>query len=146
MPARHPATPAVPSAALPAPAQDAAVYQMTDVDGDGLVDEMELREFLSKKRKEGVLRKDMDVKAATLMEKFGQQGNGTLTMPEFLELQREVIDQTVSDPAQEVHDMQTKVMQQERHLQSMERMVNRRMAAIEDFLGKLGKHMEARGS
>ena len=93
-----------------------------------------------------VLRKDMDVKAATLMEKFGQQGNGTLTMPEFLELQREVIDQTVSDPAQEVHDMQTKVMQQERHLQSMERMVNRRMAAIEDFLGKLGKHMEARGS
>ena len=107
---------------------------------------MELREFLSKKRKEGVLRKDMDVKAATLMEKFGQQGNGTLTMPEFLELQREVIDQTVSDPAQEVHDMQTKVMQQERHLQSMERMVNRRMAAIEDFLGKLGKHMEARGS
>ena len=96
--------------------------------------------------KEGVLRKDMDVKAATLMEKFGQQGNGTLTMPEFLELQREVIDQTVSDPAQEVHDMQTKMMQQERHLQSMERMVNRRMAAIEDFLGKLGKHMEARGS
>jgi hypothetical protein len=125
---------------------DAAMYHNTDLDGDGLVDEMELREFLSKKRKEGVLRKDMDVKAPTLMEKFGQQGNGTLTMPEFLELQREVIDQTVSDPAQEVHDMQTKVMQQERHLQSMERMVNRRMAAIEDFLGKLGKHMEARGS
>ena len=69
-----------------------------------------------------------------------------MTMPEFLELQREVIDQTVTDPSQEVHDMQTKMMQQERHLQSMERMVNRRMAAIEDFLGKLGKHMEARGS
>ena len=126
--------------------QDAAMYHNTDLDGDGLVDEMELREFLSKKRKEGVLRKDMDVKASTLMEKFGQQGNGTLTMPEFLELQREVIDQTVSDPAQEVHDMQTKVMQQERQLQTMERMVNRRMTAIEDFLGKLGKHMEARGS
>jgi hypothetical protein len=27
----------------------------------------------------------------------------------------------------------------------MERMVNRRMTAIEDFLGKLRKHMEARG-
>jgi len=125
---------------------DAAMYSMTDMDGDGLVDEMELREFLTKKRKEGVLRKDIDVKVSTLMEKYDPQGNGTLTMPEFLELQREVIDQTVLDPAQEVHDMHTKVTQQERQLLTMEKMVNRRMTAIEDFLGKMGKHMEGRGS
>merc|ERR1711865_1321186 len=93
---------------------DAAMYSMTDMDGDGLVDEMELREFLTKKRKEGVL--------------------------------REVIDQTVLDPAQEVHDMHTKVTQQERQLLTMEKMVNRRMTAIEDFLAKMGKHVEARGS
>ena len=126
--------------------QDAAMYSMTDMDGDGLVDEMELREFLTKKRKEGVLRKDIDVKVSTLMEKYDPQGNGTLTMPEFLELQREVIDQTVLDPAQEVHDMHTKVTQQERQLLTMEKMVNRRMTAIEDFLGKMGKHMEGSGS
>jgi len=125
---------------------DAAMYSMTDMDGDGLVDEMELREFLTKKRKEGVLRKDIDVKVSTLMEKYDPQGNGTLTMPEFLELQREVIDQTVLDPAQEVHDMHTKVTQQERQLLTMEKMVNRRMTAIEDFLGKMGKHMEGSGS
>jgi len=125
---------------------DAAMYSMTDMDGDGLVDEMELREFLTKKRKEGVLRKDIDVKVSTLMEKYDPQGNGTLTMPEFLELQREVIDQTVLDPAQEVHDMHTKVTQQERQLLTMEKMVNRRMTAIEDFLAKMGKHVEARGS
>merc|ERR1711865_345645 len=95
-------------------ADDAAMYSMTDMDGDGLVDEMELREFLTKKRKEGVL--------------------------------REVIDQTVLDPAQEVHDMHTKVTQQERQLLTMEKMVNRRMTAIEDFLAKMGKHVEARGS
>jgi len=125
---------------------DAAMYSMTDMDGDGLVDEMELREFLTKKRKEGVLRKDIDVKVSTLMDKYDPQGNGTLTMPEFLDLQREVIDQTVLDPAQEVHDMHTKVTQQERQLLTMEKMVNRRMTAIEDFLGKMGKHMEGRGS
>merc|ERR1712194_265498 len=120
---------------------DAAMYSMTDMDGDGLVDEMELREFLTKKRKEGVLRKDIDVKVSTLMDKYDPQGNGTLTMPEFLDLQREVID-----PAQEVHDMHTKVTQQERQLLTMEKMVNRRMTAIEDFLAKMGKHVEARGS
>merc|ERR1712194_357722 len=125
---------------------DAAMYSMTDMDGDGLVDEMELREFLTKKRKEGVLRKDIDVKVSTLMDKYDPQGNGTLTMPEFLDLQREVIDQTVLDPAQEVHDMHTKVTQQERQLLTMEKMVNRRMTAIEDFLAKMGKHVEARGS
>ena len=111
--------------------QDAAMYSMTDMDGDGLVDEMELREFLTKKRKEGVLRKDIDVKVSTLMEKYDPQGNGTLTMPEFLELQREVIDQTVLDPAQEVHDMHTKVTQQERQLPKQQLARQRRLPRLQ---------------
>ena len=36
-------------------------YTFTDTDGDGTIDELELREFLVKKRKEGVLRKDIDL-------------------------------------------------------------------------------------
>ena len=125
--------------------QDAAMYTMTDVDGDGLVDEMELREFLAKKRKEGVLRKDIDTKVSTLMETYDPQGNGTLTMPEFLELQREVVDQTALDPGSEMHDMHSKVSQQERQLVSLNRMVNRRMTAIEDFLAHMGEHMAGKG-
>ena len=121
------------------------MYSMTDMDGDGLVDEMELREFLTKKRKEGVLRKDIDTKVSTLMDTYDPQGNGTLTMPEFLELQREVVDQTVLDPAQEIHDMHSKVSQQERQLITMEKMVNRRMTAIEDFLTQMGEHLAGRG-
>merc|ERR1719263_2417211 len=114
---------------------------MTDMDGDGLVDEMELREFLSRKRKEGVLRKDVDTKVSTLMEMYDPQGNGSLTMPEFLQLQRDVVDQTVLDPAAEIHDMHSKVSHQERQLRSLESMVTRRMTAIEDFLSKMAENM-----
>merc|ERR1719473_1657355 len=88
---------------------DAAVYSMTDVDGDGLVDEMELREFLTRKKKEGVLRRDVDTRVSTLMEKYDPQGNGTLSMPEFLQLQRDVIDSSSLDPAVEIHDIRSKV-------------------------------------
>jgi hypothetical protein len=120
---------------------DAAMYSMTDMDGDGLVDEMELREFLTRKRKEGVLRKDIDTKVSTLMDTYDPQGNGSLSMPEFLQLQRDVVDQTVLDPAAEIHDMHSKVSHQERQLVAIEKMVNHRMSAIEEFLSIMGEHM-----
>ena len=49
--------------------EDAATYTFTDTDGDGTIDELELREFLVKKRKEGVLRKDIDTRVTSLMHK-----------------------------------------------------------------------------
>ena len=52
----------------------------TDEDGDGIVDEMELRQFVAKHKKEGTLRKDIDSRVSSLMEKYDPQGNGTLSM------------------------------------------------------------------
>ena len=51
-----------------------------------------------RKKKEGVLRKDVDTKVPSLMAKYDPQGNGTLSMPEFLQLQRDIIDTSTLDP------------------------------------------------
>lgn len=122
---------------------DAAVYQMTDVDGDGLVDEMELREFLTRKRKEGVLRKDVDTRVSTLLEKYDPQGNGTLSMQEFLQLQRDIVDTSTLDPAVEIHDMHSKITQHERQVNQLSHVIERRIVAIERFLDAMGDHVGA---
>ena len=48
---------------------DAAAYSLVDMSGDGEVDEDELREYLLAKKKEGRLRKDVDTRVASLMDK-----------------------------------------------------------------------------
>ena len=119
------------------------MYSETDMDGDGLVDEMELREFLSRKRKEKVLRKDVDTKVKTLMAKYDPHGNGTLSMPEFLQLQRDVVDAMKLDPSITIQDMKSKIAKQEGELTALTQGFGKRMAAIEGFLEAMGKHMGA---
>ena len=108
------------------------------------MDMMELREFLARKKKEGVLRRDVDTRVSTLMEKYDPQGNGMLSMPEFLQLQRDIVDSTTLDPAVEIHDMHSQIVAQERQLSALTQVVDRRMAAIESFIGAMAQHIGAR--
>ena len=76
--------------------EDAVTYSFTDLDHDGHVDDMELREvyhrhhhhhrpckinyddnvcpqYLLQKKREGVMRKDIDTRVTTLMAKYDSQ-------------------------------------------------------------------------
>jgi hypothetical protein len=74
------------------------------MDNSGYVDEFELREFLLKKKKEGVLRKDVDTRVSTLMGKYDPDTTGTIGMTEFMALQTDIIVNKVQDPAATVHE------------------------------------------
>ena len=47
-----------------------------DLDGDGQIDEMELREFLLEKRKENALRKDIVCNPDALLTKYDKEEKG----------------------------------------------------------------------
>merc|ERR1719359_2295307 len=63
--------------------EDNMAYQMADSDGTGLIEVMELREFLLQKKKDGTLRREIDVRAATLLLKYDCQKKGALNSQEF---------------------------------------------------------------
>ena len=72
--------------------EDTMVYAEYDLNKDGSVDEMELREFLANKRREGELRKDISLAPKLLIAKFDKSGTGTLSFPEFSKLKDYVLD------------------------------------------------------
>lgn len=93
-----------------------------------------------RKKKEGVLRKDVDTKVPSLMAKYDPQGNGTLSMAEFLQLQRDVIDTSTLDPAVEIHNIRSKVLEQEHTLEAMHKVVDERLGAIEQYIAAISSH------
>merc|ERR1719424_740132 len=62
-----------------------------DLDGDGQIDEMELREFLLEKRKDNSLRKDIVCNPDALMTKYDKEEKGWLFLDEFTALKKDVI-------------------------------------------------------
>ena len=121
--------------------EDNAAYTLTDNDGDGLVDEFELREFIVKKRKEGVLLKNVDVRPATLMAKYDPQGNGALSKQEFSALQRDIIDHSSSDPFAALHEMSEKLVENSANFEHVHRTIDSRLGAVESLLQGIGKQM-----
>ena len=72
-----------------------------------------------KKRKEGVLRRDIDTRVSSLMNKYDPQGNGTLSVPEFILLQKEVLHQKKDDPMKELTAVLKLVRENDTQLQEM---------------------------
>ena len=118
--------------------EDAATYTFTDTDGDGTIDELELREFLVKKRKEGVLRRDIDTRVSSLMNKYDPQGNGTLSVPEFILLQKEVLHQKKDDPMKELTAVLKLVRENDTQLQEMRGQMESIVAQQKAIAAKLG--------
>lgn len=109
--------------------EDAAAYHFSDLDDDGLVDELELREFLAAKKKEGLLRKDIDVKVSTLMKKYDSEEVGCLNLMDFRRLQADVVIQRVFDPTLEIQIIKEMLLSHQQALKSLQTSVDSLVAA-----------------
>ena len=67
--------------------EDINRFSQEDYDNDGQLDETELRDWLRTKRREGVLRKDVDTTIPTLFEKYDPDQNGYIDFASFHKMQ-----------------------------------------------------------
>uniref|UniRef100_A0A7S4B011 EF-hand domain-containing protein n=2 Tax=Chrysotila carterae TaxID=13221 RepID=A0A7S4B011_CHRCT len=110
-------------------AEDRAECTLVDAEGNGLIEELELREFLLTKKRSGLLRKDVDTKTKTLMSKYDRGKKGALTFDEFIVLQHDVLIDNHVDPMVEVARMRKSLDEQERLIMAM----SSRLAALEEI-------------
>ena len=87
--------------------------------GDGELDEEELRQFLLSKKKEGRLRKDVDTKVGTIMEKYDMGAKGFLDLGEFIEMQKEVPSEAPVDVGAEVVNIKAQLKAMEAKLDAL---------------------------
>jgi hypothetical protein len=114
-------------------AKEVSSSAMTD---DGMVSEFELREFLVTKKREGVLRKDVDIFVPTLMRKYDVDGKGCLTLDEFRKLEAKITIKKVADPAAEMQELKAMV-------KDTAQAVTELLTRFERIEGKLGLVSEA---
>ena len=72
-----------------------------------------------RKKKEGVLRKDVDTRVESLFARYDSQRNGALSMAEFTQLQRDVIDLSPQDPARQLRDVLAVIDEQRQEIQTL---------------------------
>ena len=99
--------------------EEAAAYAEVDMTGDGELDEEELRQFLLSKKKEGRLRKDVDTKVGTIMEKYDMGNKGFLDLAEFEKMQAEVLSEAPVDVGAEVVNIKAQLKAMEAKLDAL---------------------------
>jgi len=100
--------------------EDIDDYGRADKDASGNIDEMELREFIRKKRRDGLIRKGVDINVHRLMEKYDPQGNGTLSLLEFTQLKNDVIDDSKGDPSEMLKQMLKMIRSQNERIEQLQ--------------------------
>jgi len=77
--------------------EDAARFSLQDYNVDGIIDEFEVREFLLRTKREGLLRKDVDTSVDALFTMFDPETRGYLDMDTFKRLRTHVVAES-KDP------------------------------------------------
>jgi len=105
--------------------EDMDDYGRADQDNNGNIDEMELREFIRKKRRDGLIRKGTDINIQRLMERYDPQGNGTLSVLEFTQLKNDVLDDAKADPAELLKQVMKLLREQSHKIDTMQAHIDR---------------------
>jgi len=87
-------------------------FAATDLDENGTVEEIELREFIVTMKREGLVRRDLDLKVATLMAKYDLDLSGSLNRDEFHQLKRDVLIDKPQDTSVELEKVNRALKEQ----------------------------------
>jgi len=119
--------------------EESSTMREFDASEDGNIDIDELRTFLSAKRKDNCLKKDVDLNPARLMAKYDTQDNGTLSFEEFAALKREVIDPVASDPQANMRLLLKRVGDNDKGMKQLREQLNRIEHLLEVSMGREGE-------
>ena len=109
-----------------------------------MIDEDELRDFIRTKKREGILRLDVDHGIAHLFEKYDPNGNGVLDQLEWTQLQKDLVVER-KDPIAtmqallEAIDGRTRA--QEERIDAMSSGVDRRLEALEEKMNFIAERL-----
>ena len=106
---------------------DAAVQftaESFDADGDGQVDESELREFLREKRKMSELRRDVPTNPEALMKDYDIEEKGYLYIEEFKKLVEYVIDKDAQNPQEKIRELKEQGQRTEQRVEELHKRVD----------------------
>ena len=123
--------------------EESSTMREFDASEDGNIDLDELRSFIAAKRKDNVLRKEVDLNPVRLMAKYDPQGNGTLSFEEFAVLKRDIIDPAAADPQANMRLLLKRVTDNDKGLQLLREQMNRIERLLEESLGKSGAGAQA---
>ena len=126
--------------------EEHAAYTKTDGDGDRHVDERELRAFVARKKKEGVLRPKVDARVSTLMAKYDPKGHGKLSEAEFTQLQRDITIPSTVDLFEDIRTMTQRVSATSKAIVHFSAGFEERLGGVEQMLTALAGHMGVPGS
>ena len=122
--------------------EEAAEMAKVAYSKDGLIDENELRDYLRRNRKDGIVRRDVDTRIHTLLTKFG---DGTaMTLDQFRVMQAAIID---DDPEhgsmkgaelrERLQKLEGRLAKQDERLGAVDQKVDARLAVLERKLDAL---------
>ena len=95
-----------------------------DADGDGQVDESELREFLREKRKMSELRRDVPTNPEALMKDYDIEEKGYLYIEEFKKLVEYVIDKDAQNPQEKIRELKEQGQRTEQRVEELHKRVD----------------------
>jgi len=106
----------------------------TEMSRDGKIEENELRDFLRRHRKDGSLRRDLDVRIGTLLSTYG---NGTtMTLESFKQMQADIVDAEDVGPMRGA-ELRERLIRMEKDLQEQRKGTSARQQRLEDSLDAL---------
>ena len=108
---------------------------IADLDGDGVIDDLELREFLVAKRKVNALRLDIQTHPEALMSRFDVDKKGHLYPDEFMQLQEYVIEK--KDPLEMTKKLVTASEENDKRLADMKDSIRQMDARFEAGMAKM---------